>query len=258
LKNYLKKRSKDNIRQGEIILKEVQTSLDFETDQTSINNLIKHFRNKDKRELYNKIGKGLISTEELAKGFRTVNSTGLFDNLIPSIFKSKSYDINSLNNQEFSHKKPFPIEETTEDSNYLLSECCRPIPGDKSIAYKNPNGYIIIHQISCPNAIKLNAEYGKSVARVQWGSHGLTQHLCNIHLKGIDRKNLVLDLTKIISSQMDVNMKSIHIDSSNGIYKGNIYLYVTNLVALNGLIFKLKKIPGIKTVERVKLQQEID
>ena len=75
----------------------------------------------------------------------------------------------------------------------------------------------------------------------------------NIHLKGFDRKNLMLDLTKVISSQMNVNMKSIHIDGSNGIYEGNIILFVASLDSLNSLISKLKKIPGIKVVERVKL-----
>ncbi|MEN8122439.1 MAG: RelA/SpoT family protein [Bacteroidota bacterium] len=253
LKNYLKKEVKDNIQQGEIILKEIQSTLDFETDQASINKLVKHFRSKDKRELYNKIGKGLISNEALAKGFKAVNSTSLLENLIPSIFKSKSTDNNHLINQEFSHKKPFLIEESFEESNYLFSECCNPIPGDKAIAYKNPNGYINIHQISCPNAIKLNAEHGKSVAKVQWGPHFLTQHASNIYLKGIDRKKIVHELTEVISTQMNVNMKSIHIDSSNGIYKGNIIIYVSNLDALNSLISKLKKIPGIKTVERIKI-----
>lgn len=253
LKNYLKKQIKDNILQGEIILKELQSTLDFATDQTTINRLVKHFHSRDKRELYNKIGKGLISNEELAKGFRTVNSTSLFENLIPSIFKSKSTDNNYSKNQEFNHEKPFPVEESVEDPNYSFSECCHPIPGDKSIAYKNPNGYITIHQISCPNAIKLNAEHGKSVAKVQWGPHTITQRLSNIHLKGIDRKKIVNELTEVISTQMNVNMKSIRIDSSNGIYEGNIVLYVSSLDALNSLISKLKKIPGIKTVERVKL-----
>ncbi|RLD68173.1 MAG: GTP pyrophosphokinase [Bacteroidetes bacterium] len=252
LKNSLKKQIKDNVQQGEIILKEVQSTLDFETDQASINKLVKYFHSKDKRELYNKIGKGLIGTEELTKGFRTVNSTSLFENLIPSIFKSKSSDNNHSINQEFSHKKPFLIEESVEDTSYSFSECCHPIPGDKSIAYKNPNGYITIHQISCPNAIKLNAEHGKSVAKVQWGSHLLTQHLSSIHLKGIDRKKIVHELTEVISTQMNVNMKSIHIDSSNGIYNGNITIYVSSLNALNSLISKLKKISGIKTVERIK------
>ena len=207
----------------------------------------------DKRELFNKIGKGLISNEKLAKGFRTVNSTSLFENLIPSIFKSKSTGNYESINLEFSHKKPFLIEESVEESNYSFSGCCHPIPGDKSIAYKNPNGYISIHQISCPNAIRLNAEHGKSVAKVQWGPHFLTQHPSNIHLKGIDRKRIVHEFTEVISTQMNVNMKSIHIDSSNGIYNGNIVIYVSSLNALNSLISKLRKIPGIKTVERIKI-----
>ncbi len=253
LKNYFKKQIKDNIHKGEIILKEVQSSLDFSTDQSSINRLVKYFNSKDKRDLYNKIGKEIITKQDLIKGFKSVQNSSLFENLIPSIFKSKNNAIEN-SKQEFSHKKPYIIKESINEPEHIIANCCYPIPGDKSIAYKSPNGVIEVHQISCPVAIKLNAEHGKSVAKVQWEPHTVTQHICKVHLKGIDRKKIVLELTEIISSQMNVNMKSIHIDSSNGIYEGDITLYVSSLDALNSLISKLKKISGIKTVERVKVK----
>jgi GTP pyrophosphokinase len=253
LRNYFRKETKDNIKKGEIILKEVQSSLDFETDQTSINKLINHFNCKDKHGLYNRIGKGLINNQDLAKGFKAVNSTSLFENLIPSIFKTKNNNPEPSTKLGFSHKKPFKVEESSEETDYSFSECCNPIPGDKSIAYKSPQGHIYIHQISCPYAIKLNAEHGKSVAKVQWGTHLVTQHISKIHLKGIDRKKIVFELTELISSEMNVNMKSIHIDSSNGIYEGSIVLYVASLDAINSLISKLRKIIGIITVDRIRL-----
>ncbi|OQY03986.1 MAG: hypothetical protein B6I20_03875 [Bacteroidetes bacterium 4572_117] len=256
LKHYFKKQFKDNVRQGEIILKEVQSSLDFETDQTTINKLVKHFHCKNKRDFYNKIGKNIILKEELAKNFRTVNSTNLFGNLIPSIFKPKSHESIHVTKQEFSHKKPFEINETSGEPGYSLALCCNPIPGDKCIAYKTSDDHIIVHQIGCEKAIRLYAEEGRSTAKVKWGIHTLTQHLCKINIKGFDRKNIVLELTEVISAQMNVNIKAIHIDSSNGIYDGDITLFVTSLNSLSSLISKLKKIPNIRTVERILLQQK--
>ena len=252
LKNYFKKQIKDNIHQGEITVKEIQSSLDFSTDQSTINRLVKYFNCTDKRDMYNKVGKGLITKQDLIKAFKSVHNSGLLDNLIPSIFKAKTGNTNKP--QEFSHKKPYIIKENIDGPDHIIADCCHPIPGDKAIAYKSPNGVIEVHQISCPVAIKINAEYGKSVAKVQWEPHTITQHICKIHLKGIDRKKIVLELTEVISSQMNVNMKSIHIDSSNGIYQGDITLYVSSLDALNSLISKLKKISGIKTVERIKVK----
>jgi len=252
LKNYFKKQIKDNIHQGEITVKEIQSSLDFSTDQSTINRLVKYFNCTDKRDMYNKVGKGLITKQDLIKAFKSVHSSGLLDNLIPSIFKTKTENTNKP--QEFSHKKPYIIKENIDGPDHIIADCCHPIPGDKAIAYKSPNGVIEVHQISCPVAIKINAEHGKSVAKVQWEPHTITQHICKIHLKGIDRKKIVLELTEVISSQMNVNMKSIHIDSSNGIYQGDITLYVSSLNALNSLISKLKKISGIKTVERIKVK----
>ncbi len=253
LKNYFKKQIKDNIHQGEITVKEIQSSLEFATDQSTINRLVKYFRCKDKRDLYSKVGKGLITRQDLIKAFKSVQGSGIFENLIPSIFKTKNNQ-NENEKQEFSHKKPYVIRESIDEPEHIIADCCYPIPGDKAIAYKSPNGVIEVHQISCPVAIKLNAEYGKSTAKVQWENHTITQHICKIQLKGIDRKKIVLELTEVISSQMNVNMKSIHIDSSNGIYQGDIVLYVSSLDALNSLISKLKKISGIKTVERVKVK----
>jgi GTP pyrophosphokinase len=251
LRTFFKKEQRENAMEGEVKLKEIQATLDIQTDETTINKLVSYFRTKDKYALFGKIGKNHISRAELIKGFKSVTSTGILDGLIPSFLRQKTIEEPAKSKPSFSHKTSFIAEELVEEPEYLLADCCHPVPGDKSIAFQTVDGEIIIHQINCKNAIKLNAEHGKSVARVSWKPHKLNQYTAKLFLKGIDRKKIVHDLTYVVSDQMNVNMKSINISGNNGIYEGNIIVYVSNLDVLNALIVKLKRIDGIKEVIRV-------
>jgi len=250
LRAYFKKEQKENAQEGEIKLKEVQAGLDIQTDETTINKLVKYFQCKDQQALYSKIGKNLISRAELLKGFKSVSSVGIFEGIIPNFLRQKSVEEHEKPKPEFSHKSAFIAEELIDEPEYNLADCCHPVPGDKSIAFQDDIGQIIIHQITCKNAIRINAEQGKSIAKVTWRPHKLNQYLAKLFLKGIDRKKIVHDLTYVISDQMNVNMKSINISGNNGIYEGTIMVYVPNLDVLQALVVKLQRIEGIKEVRR--------
>ncbi|MFN8254969.1 MAG: RelA/SpoT family protein [Bacteroidales bacterium] len=251
LRAYFKKEQKDNVHEGEKRLKEIQASIDMETDEVTINKLVAYFQCKDKLAFYDRVGRNLITRSELIKGFKSVSSPGLFEGILPSFLRQKNSENIIIPKPYFSHKSPFIAEEFVDLPEYSLADCCHPIPGDKSIAYKDESENIIIHQISCKNAIRLNAEHGKSVAKVSWKQHKLNQYLATLFLKGMDRKKTVHDLTYVISDQMNVNIKSINISGNNGIYEGTIVVYVSNLDVLNALIVKLKRIDGIMEVRRI-------
>ncbi len=250
LKLYFRKQDRENITAGEVVLKEVQSDLDMDTDETTIVKLVSYFQCKNQQELYSRIGSRQIARSELVRGFKSVTSVGILDSILPSFLKVKPIVVKEQKRPEFNHKKPFLAEERLDEPSYTLAECCYPIPGDKSIAYCDANKRIIIHQITCRNAIKLNAEHGRSVAKVVWRPHKQNQYMAKIYLKGIDRKKIVHDLTYVISDQMSVNMKAIHVDGNNGIYEGHVVIYVPNLDVFNALIVKLKRIDGIRLVRR--------
>ncbi|MBN1250880.1 MAG: bifunctional (p)ppGpp synthetase/guanosine-3',5'-bis(diphosphate) 3'-pyrophosphohydrolase [Bacteroidales bacterium] len=252
LKNYFKKENKENITIGKNKYFHIMDSLHIVSSDFSLDKLLKQLTLKNEEHLFFNLAKKLISDEELIKGFRAVTSTSFFNNLIPSIFKFKTSDDSVELSLNFSHKHPYIINESGTEKNYVIADCCNPIPEDKSIAFKNENGEIIVHQINCETAIKISAEHGKSTARVIWGEHKLHIYPAKIEISGVDRKNLLLDITSIISNDMDVNMKSIFVESNNGIYEGNVVLYVSNLKSLNKLILKIKKVKGITSVVRVK------
>lgn len=256
IRAYFKKEDKAHINSGEIILKEVQASLDASTDEATINKLTAYFRCKELKDLYARIGHGLITRIELIRAFKTITSTGLLDPFIPSFLKSKPQyerveEEKPTKKREFSHKKPYEAIEVLDNPDYNLAECCNPIPGDKSVAYCDSDDVIHIHKINCSNALKIKSERGKSTAKVVWGTHKLNQYPARIFIKGIDRTKIVHDLAYIVSDQMSVNIRSIHIDGNNGIYEGTLTVLVSNLDVLNALIVKVKRIDGIKLVQRI-------
>lgn len=253
LRAYFRKQKRENMQVGEIVFKEVQASLEMPSDETTVNKLVSYFACKDQATFYARIGSKQIARGELLRAFKSVTSTGILESFIPSFLKAKANEVPLKEKTAFSHKTAFIAEEIIDEPGYIIAGCCNPVPGDKSIAYKDSSDNIFIHQINCKNAIKLNAEQGRSVAKVTWKPHKLNQYVAKLFLKGIDRKKIVHDMTYVISDQMNVNMKSINIDGNNGIYEGHVSVYVPNLDVLNALIVKLKRIEGIKMVRRVEV-----
>jgi len=250
LKNYFKKERINNISKGKDIYISTLNKLNILEKDFSFEKLLKQLSVNNEEYLYTKLAQNLISKEKLAKALRNLKPIGIFNNIIPAIFRSNNaVDISN----EFSNKIPYAINESENETDFIIASCCNPIPEDKSIAYKTPNNEIIIHQVNCENTIKINAEDGKATSRVIWGEHKLQIYPAKIEIIGIDRKQLLLDISKVISDDMSVNMKTLTMETNKGIYEGKISLYVANLKSLNKLINKIKKIKGITNVIRINL-----
>jgi guanosine-3',5'-bis(diphosphate) 3'-pyrophosphohydrolase len=106
LKHYFRKQERENIAAGEIILKEVQSELEAETDETTVIKLVSYFQSKDQQSLYSKIGNKEISRSGLVRAFKSVTSTGIFESILPSFLKVKPLAEKIREKPEFSHKKP--------------------------------------------------------------------------------------------------------------------------------------------------------
>jgi GTP pyrophosphokinase len=138
--------------------------------------------------------------------------------------------------------------EETED--YTIAPCCNPIPGDDVVGYLDENDKLILHSRKCPVAIRLMSSQGNRIVSAEWESHKILSFLAVINLSGIDQIGIVSKITKVISEDQTVNMRSIHVESHDGIFEGTIYLYIHNTEDLNNLIFNLMKIKGVHNVTR--------
>ena len=138
-----------------------------------------------------------------------------------------------------------------EQLDYKLSTCCNPIPGDPVFGFLTINDGIKVHKKNCPNALSLQSNYAYRIMQAKWIDSSQQEFTSVIKMTGIDNLGLVNDITKIISSNMHVNMKSISFDTDDGIFSGKITVVVKNTNEVKKLMEKLKKINGIDKVTRV-------
>jgi GTP pyrophosphokinase len=143
------------------------------------------------------------------------------------------------------------LDKEMKDIQYELANCCNPISGEDVIGIILPTGIIEIHRINCPNAIELMSRFGDKIIKTKWKENELVSFLVGIKIFGKDRQGLMFDVTNVISQGLDVNMKSINIETIEGSFEGQIMLYITDLLHLNTLISELRRVKGISKVFRL-------
>jgi GTP pyrophosphokinase len=135
---------------------------------------------------------------------------------------------------------------------YEISTCCNPIPGDEIIGLDlSPNKPIQIHRTKCPKAMELMSSFGNRVVKIDWKNQESISFLAGIKISGLDKLGMINDISKIISNELNLNIKSFHLEAKNGLTEGEVMLYVRDTDTLNHLLSDLYKIDGIKKVSRM-------
>ncbi len=134
--------------------------------------------------------------------------------------------------------------------NYELAKCCHPIPGDDVVGFVTKKG-MEIHRVSCDNTVELLSNYGYRAVKAKWDSNETLSFLSGMIIKGFDRKGVVNDITKIISNDMLVNIRSINFTTENGIFEGTITVYVNDTNHLKSVKEKIRALKGITSVDRL-------
>jgi GTP pyrophosphokinase len=130
------------------------------------------------------------------------------------------------------------------------ANCCKPIQGDAVVGIMSGDK-IIIHRTNCKVAMDEMAKHENKIVRAKWRQGEKVSLLTGVSITAIDRKGLLQDLTKLISEEIDLNMRAITLEASEGVGRGIIMLYVNNLDGLNNLIKKIKAIDGVEDVRRL-------
>ncbi|MBL4709561.1 MAG: bifunctional (p)ppGpp synthetase/guanosine-3',5'-bis(diphosphate) 3'-pyrophosphohydrolase [Flavobacteriales bacterium] len=143
------------------------------------------------------------------------------------------------------------IGENMDHFEYKISPCCNPIPGDEVFGFITIKEGIKIHKTNCPNAVQLMSNYAYRVVKARWTSQQQIAFLAGIKITGIDDVGLVNNVTRVISEELNVNMRSISFDSQDGVFEGIVMLYVHDTKHLRHLKAKLKLIKGVINVSRI-------
>jgi GTP pyrophosphokinase len=152
--------------------------------------------------------------------------------------------------EKFNRKKPIFI---TDDNikQYKFKHCCHPIPGDDVLGFIDGKHQIEIHKRSCPIAAKLKASFGNRILDAKWDMHKKLFFDATIRLQGIDRVGMLLDISQVISSQMNVNIHKLTIASEEGVFDGTVELRVHDREDVRNIMGQLKKIADIQDVTQI-------
>jgi GTP pyrophosphokinase len=249
IKDSLREEKKSAILDGREIVQRKLKSMKLDFTSEVIEQLRAYFELKTANEFYYRVGRGIIDAT-LIKSFKEFKELQKQKSKSAEKVKDEpsfAREIKSLKGPEHDQ---LLIGEDMDIVDYILSICCNPIPGDDVFGFVTINEGIKIHRTTCPNAVELLSNHGNRVIKARWTSQREIAFLAGLRILGTDRVGMINDLTKVISNELKVNMRSITVDSDGGIFEGTIKLYVNNTEHLDHLIQNLNQIDGVIKVSR--------
>ncbi|WP_104736297.1 RelA/SpoT family protein [Hanstruepera ponticola] len=251
IKSALKEDKKEVAEEGKEILRRKLKQLKISLDERSVNEMVNHFKLKTSLDLFYRVGVGSIDNTML-KEFASSRSNALMSYIKNKISRKPSIPKEELDKEEITSKYDLLVFGKEEEKlDYKFANCCNPIPGDPVFGFLTINDGLKVHKKNCPNAVSLQSNYAYRIMQAKWIDSSQQEFAAQIKLSGIDNLGLVNNITKVISSNMHVNMKSISFESDDGIFSGKINVVVKNNNMLKKLMDNLKKINGIDKVTRV-------
>ena len=251
IKSSLKEEKKTIAEDGKEILRRKLKQLKISLNEKSINELVNYFNLNTSLDLFYRIGIGSIDNTML-KSYAASRSNALVSFIKNKITRNKGILKESVEKDEITSKYDMLVFGKEEEKlNYLLSSCCNPIPGDMVFGFLSIKEGIKIHKKVCPNALSLQSNYAYRIMSAKWIDSSQQVFRAVVKLTGIDRLGLVNSMTKVVSENMNVNIKSIKFDTDSGIFNGEISVEVNNNNFVEKLMERLQKINGIEKVFRV-------
>ncbi|MFV0572153.1 MAG: RelA/SpoT family protein [Xanthomarina gelatinilytica] len=251
IKSALKEDKKIIAEDGKEILRRKLKQLKIVLNEKSVNELVNYFKLKTSLDLFYRVGIGTIDNTML-KEFASSRSNAFMSYIKNKISRKPTLNKEELDKDEITSKYDLLVFGKEEEKlDYKFANCCNPIPGDPVFGFLTINDGLKVHKKNCPNAMSLQSNYAYRIMTAKWIDSSQQEFAAQIILSGIDNLGLVNEITKIISSNMHVNMKSLSFQSDDGIFSGKINVIVKNNTLLKKLMENLKKINGIDKVSRV-------
>ena len=247
IRSALKEEKKLLAEEGKEILRRKLKQLKIKFNEKSINELGNYFNLKTSLDLFYRVGIGKIDNISLKK-FAASNN-----NRIISFFRKRltsNKEISHLENEIKTNFDQIVFGNEEEKMDFTLAKCCNPIPGDNVFGFVTINEGIKIHKKDCPNSISLQSKFAYRILKSKWIDSSQEEFISIINISGIDIIGIVNEMTKLISSSLNINMKKMHFDTEGNTFKGKITLKVKTKNILDKLILRLKKINGIEKVAR--------
>ena len=224
----------------------------IDVDEASMGHLIRKLGFKEGSEFYQQIADGKLDPNYVIDEYQKIYNH--LHNL------NQPREAESAKNFEYENPTPdilkknddvLVIDKNLKGLDFSLAKCCHPIYGDSVFGFVTVNGGIKIHRCDCPNAPEMRKRFGYRVVKARWSGKGTSQYAITLRIIGNDDIGIVSNITNVISKDEKVVMRSINIDSHDGLFSGNLIVMLDDNSKLNILMKKLRTIKGVKEVARI-------
>ena len=223
----------------------------IEFDESTMARLIKKMGFKEVSDFYRQIADGELDTNEVIDKYVELQSkekSGAGDQPARS---AEEFNFNAANEMSVPNDDVLVIDRNLKGIDYQLARCCQPIYGDDVFGFVTGNGGIKIHRTDCPNAAELRKRFGYRIVKARWSGKGSSKYSITLRVIGNDDIGIVNNLTSIISKDERLTLRSISIDSNDGLFRGNLVVMLEDTSRLESLIKRLRTVKGVKQVERI-------
>jgi GTP diphosphokinase / guanosine-3',5'-bis(diphosphate) 3'-diphosphatase len=256
IKSALKEEKRRIADDGKEILERKLKAVKINWDAHVLGNLIRHYKMPSQLDLLFNIGEGLIKLDNISKIAKGEDDNSWYKILRKRFTRSdekpkEPATLESVVKEIRGKSDMLVIGEDMKTIDYKLAPCCNPIPGDEVFGFVTINEGIKIHKTNCPNAISLMSNYAYRIVKARWMNQQQLAFMAGIRVNGIDDVGIVNNITRIISNELNVNMRSISFDSHDGVFEGTIMVFVHDTEHLTELINKIKKVKGVTSALRV-------
>lgn len=219
-------------------------------DEATVAHLIRKMGFKEQSDFYHQIAEGRLDPTRVLDEYQALVDQS----------QVKEREAESAENFEYAHPATTEakknddvliIDKSLKGIDFSLARCCHPIYGDKVFGFVTVNGGIKIHRADCPNAAEMQRRFGYRIVRAQWSGKGSSHYDITLRVIGNDDIGIVSNITNIISKDEKIVMRSINIDSHDGLFSGNLVVQLNDKSKLNLLIKKLRTVKGVKQVIRL-------
>lgn len=224
----------------------------IEMDEGTMSHLIKKLGFKETNDFYRQIADETLDINHVIEKYQEIQA---YDNNLQGQQQTRSADEysfeNSIKNFTKSNGDVLVIDRNLKGIDYQLSKCCNPIYGDDVFGFVTVSGGIKIHRKDCPNALEMRKRFGYRILQARWSGKADSKYTITLKIIGNDDIGIVNNITSVISKEENIMMRSINIDSNDGLFSGNLEINVEDTSKLNQLIKKLRIIKGVKQIIRL-------
>ena len=252
IKDFFRNEQQELISSGKLLLKEYFDELGVEFTEENVQQLMAASLEKSPEDFWSAVASKKLTKKKIAKLVSVKNAKELADFQQKVTQEIENKPLNQLIDEQMRvTPNAFLLDDDFEQIKYVLADYCNPIPGDTVVGFQVSDNRIVVHQTSCPNAISQMSRFGNRIIKTKWRKGQNIAFLSGIKLKGFDRKGIIKEMMDVVTSQMDLNIRSLNIESKNNVFTGTLMLYIQSVKTLNNLIEQLRQIDQMESVERI-------